>query len=61
MKAFIERVFKSKKLKEETKVEDKATEAMIESIAPKVTEPRPKHFNDCNCNKCERWKLQNAK
>jgi hypothetical protein len=70
MKAFIEKIFKSKKLKKE-----KATEAMVEAIIEEVKEvikkeevkkeevvtyPKPKHFPDCNCFKCERWK-QNAK
>jgi hypothetical protein len=26
-----------------------------------VTLKKPNHFPDCNCNKCERWKQQNAK
>ena len=71
MKAFIEKVFKSKKLKkeQELKVVDEATEVMVESIIEEVKKdlskdiviyPKPKHFPDCNCYKCERWK-QNAK
>ena len=62
MKAFIEKVFKMKKLKE-----DQATEAMVESIIEDVKEEvkevftKPKHFPDCNCFKCVRWKNQSAK
>jgi len=26
-----------------------------------VTYPKPNHFPDCNCFKCDRWKKQNAK
>jgi len=71
MRAFIERVFKSKKLKKEKK----DTEAIVESIIEEVKEviikelkqgevvtySKPKHFPDCNCFKCGRWKQQNAK
>jgi hypothetical protein len=75
MKAFIEKIFKSKKLKKEKEVKEQATEAMVESIIEEVKEvikkeevekeevvtyPKPKHFPDCNCFKCERWKQQNA-
>jgi hypothetical protein len=86
MKAFIEKIFKSKKLKKETNikealqeadkfVQEKATEAAVEAIIEEVKEvikkeevkkeevvtyPKPNHFPDCNCFKCERWK-QNAK
>jgi hypothetical protein len=74
MKAFIEKIFKSKKLKKEKEVKEQATEAMVEAIIEEVKEvikkevkkeevvtyPKPKHFPDCNCFKCERWK-QNAK
>ena len=68
MKAFIERVFKSKKLKQEqeAKVTEQATEAMVEAIIEEVKKeveevkyPKPNHFSDCNCYKCLRWK-QNA-
>jgi hypothetical protein len=76
MKAFIEKIFKSKKLKKEKEVKEQATEAMVESIIEEVKEvikkeeakkeevvtyPKPKHFPDCNCFKCDRWKQQNAK
>jgi len=71
MRAFIERVFKSKKLKKEKK----DTEAIVESIIEEVKEviikelkqeevvtySKPNHFPDCNCFKCERWRQQNAK
>jgi hypothetical protein len=78
MKAFIEKIFKSKKLKKEKEVE--ATETKVEDIIEEVKEvikkeevkkeevkkeevvtyPKPNHFPDCNCFKCERWKQQNA-
>jgi len=73
MKAFIEKVFKSKKLKKEKEVE--ATKTKVEAIIKEVKEvikkeevkkeevvtyPKPKHFPDCNCFKCDRWKQQNA-
>lgn len=69
MKAFIERVFKSKKLKkeQEAKVTEQATEAMVEAIIEEVKKeqetqyPKPKHFSDCNCIKCLKWRNQNAK
>ena len=75
MRAFIERVFKSKKQKQKelldeianTEVKDQATEAIVEAIIKEVkkeevvTYPKPNHFPDCNCFKCERWKQQNAK
>jgi hypothetical protein len=71
MKAFIEKIFKSKKLKKEKEVKEQATEAMVESIIEEVKEVikkeevkevfvKPKHFPDCNCFKCVRWKQQNA-
>ena len=74
MKAFIDRVFKMKKLKKEaikneelvTDIKEQATEAAIEAIkveAPKeeVIYARPGHyFPDCNCFKCVRWRNQNA-
>lgn len=69
MKAFIDRVFKSKKLKkeQEAKVTEQATEAMVEAIIEEVKKEikevpvsKPNHFPDCTCFKCERWK-QNAK
>jgi uncharacterized Rossmann fold enzyme len=81
MKAFIEKIFKSKKLKKEKEQETEAmVEAMIEEVKEVikkeevkevikkeevkkeevVTYPKPNHFPDCNCFKCERWKQQNA-
>jgi len=74
MKEFIDKIFKPKKLKKEKEVE--ATEAKVEAIIEEVKEvikkeevkkeevgtyPKPKHFPDCNCFKCVRWKQQNAK
>jgi hypothetical protein len=73
MKEFIDKVFKPKKLKKEKEVE--ATETKLEAIIKEAKEvikkeeakkeevvsyPKPKHFPDCNCFKCERWKQQNA-
>jgi hypothetical protein len=80
MKAFIDKVFKKRKQdaeqsEEPIRTENKATEAMVESIIEEVKEvikkeevkkeevvtyPKPKHFPDCNCFKCVRWKQQNA-
>ena len=72
MKAFIDRVFKMKKLKKEaikneelvTDIKEQATEAVIEAIkveAPKEVYSKPGHyFPDCNCFKCVRWRNQNA-
>ena len=70
MKEFIDKVFKPKKLKKEKEVEVKV-EAIIEEVKEiikkeevkkeeVVTYPKPKHFPDCNCFKCDRWKQQNA-
>jgi hypothetical protein len=79
MKAFIEKMFKPKKLKKEKEVE--TTEAKVEAIIEEVKEvikkeevkkeevkkeevvtyPKPNHFPDCTCFKCDRWKQQNAK
>jgi ribulose kinase len=76
MKAFIEKIFKSKKLKKEQEVKEQATESIVEAIIEEVKEvikkeevkkeevvtyPKPKHFPDCTCFKCDRWKQQNAK
>jgi hypothetical protein len=73
MKEFIDKVFKPKKLKKEKEVE--ATKTKVEAIIKEVKEvikkeevkkeevvtyPKPKHFPDCNCFKCDRWKQQNA-
>jgi ribosomal protein S25 len=71
MKAFIDRIFNKRKqddkqIKESITTETKATEAMVEAIIKEVkqeqviTYPKPNHFPDCNCNKCMRWKKQNA-
>jgi len=75
MKAFIEKIFKAKKQKQQeildeitnTEVEKQATEAVIKSIKvelpkeEKVIYSRPGHyFPDCNCIKCVRWRNQNA-
>ena len=76
MKSLIDKVFKKRKqdveqLEEPLRTEDKATEAVVEAIIEEVKEvikkeevvtyPKPKHFSDCNCFKCDRWKQQNAK
>jgi hypothetical protein len=72
MKAFIDKVFKMKKLKKEelldeetiTEVKEQATKTNIKAI--KVEEPKevfakPGHyFADCNCFKCIRWRNQSA-
>jgi len=72
MKAFIDRVFKMKKLKEKeirneepiTEVKEQATEAVIKAIEVEVSKEvysKPGHyFPDCNCFKCMRWRNQNA-
>ena len=75
MKAFIEKIFKFKKLKKKQEVKEQATEAVVEAIIEEVKEvikkeevkkeevvtyPKPNHFPDCNCFKCDRWKQQNA-
>ena len=73
MKAFIDRVFKSKQRKQKelldeitnTAVKEQATEAIVEAIIKEVKKEevvkpkKPNHFPDCNCFKCLRWK-QNA-
>ena len=74
MKEFIDKVFKPKKLKKEKELE--ATKTKVEAIIKEVKEvikkeevkkeevvtyPKPNHFPDCNCFKCDRWKQQNAK
>ena len=77
MKAFIDRVFKKRKkdaeqIEESIRTEDKTTEAVVEKIIEEVKKVikkeevkevfiKPKHFPDCNCFKCVRWKQQNAK
>lgn len=57
----LDKIFKAKKTKtKEVSVDDIATEAMVESIQPKVKKvnpwPRPLHHPVCTCHKCERWK-----
>ena len=66
MKAFIERVFKSKKQKQKelineithTEVEKQATEAVVEAIIKEVK--KEKHI-DCECKECINRIKQNAK
>ena len=62
MKAFIEKVFKSKKLKKEQEIKEQATEAMVESIIEEVKEviKKEKHI-DCECKECINKVKQNAK
>jgi hypothetical protein len=59
VKAFIEKVFKSKKLKKEKEVE--ATEAKVEAIIEEVKEviKKEKHV-DCECKECIARIKQNA-
>ena len=65
MKAFIERVFKSKKQKQKelldeitnTEVEGQATEAVVETIIKEVK--KEKHI-DCECKECIDKVKQNA-
>lgn len=66
MKAFIERVFKSKKQKQKeildeiitTEVEKQDTEAVVEAIIKEVK--KEKHI-DCECNECIDRIKQHAK
>ena len=52
MKAFIEKVFKMKKLKEES-VKDQATEAAVEAIVEATPKSKTdKHADDCECSTC---------
>ena len=62
MKSFIEKVFKSKKLKQEQAIKEQATEAMVESIIEEVKEviKKEKHI-DCECQECIDRIKQNAK
>jgi nucleoid DNA-binding protein len=62
MKAFIEKVFKSKKLKKEQEVQEQATEAMVDAIIEEVKEviKKEKHI-DCECKECINKVKQNAK
>ena len=77
MKSFIDKIFKKRKsdaeqIEEPIRTEDKATEAVVEAIIEEVKKDiikeevkevftKPKHFPDCNCFKCVRWKNQSAK
>jgi nucleoid DNA-binding protein len=57
MKAFIEKIFKSKKLKKE-----QATETVVDAIIEEVKEviKKEKHV-DCECQECINKVKQNAK
>jgi nucleoid DNA-binding protein len=61
VKAFIEKVFKSKKLKKEQEVQEQATEAMVDAIIEEVKEviKKEKHV-DCECKECIARIKQNA-
>jgi hypothetical protein len=73
MKAFIDKVFKKRK-KDAEQAEEQSIEQPVEQIeqvkkeaTQSAIEPtrveqvsKPKHFSDCKCFKCERWKQQNA-
>jgi hypothetical protein len=69
MKEFIDKIFKPKKLKKEVEVKVEAIIEEVKEVIKKeevkkeevVTYPKPKHFPDCTCFKCDRWKQQNAK
>ena len=66
MKAFIERIFKSKKQKQKelldeithTEVKEQATEAVVEAIIKEVK--KEKHI-DCECKECIDRIKQHAK
>jgi nucleoid DNA-binding protein len=62
VKAFIEKVFKSKKLKKEQEVKEQATEAVVDAIIEEVKEviKKEKHV-DCECKECINKVKQNAK
>jgi nucleoid DNA-binding protein len=62
VKAFIEKVFKSKKLKKEQEVKEQATEAVVDAIIEEVKEviKKEKHI-DCECKECINKVKQNAK
>jgi hydrogenase maturation factor HypE len=62
MRAFIERVFKSKKLKKEKQAEEQSTETMVDVIIEEVKEviKKEKHV-DCECKECIARIKQNAK
>jgi hypothetical protein len=61
VKAFIEKVFKSKKLKKEQEVKEQATEAAVDAIIEEVKEviKKEKHI-DCECPECINRVKQNA-
>jgi hypothetical protein len=61
VKAFIEKVFKSKKLKKEQEVKEQATEAAVDAIIGEVKEviKKEKHV-DCECKECIARIKQNA-
>ena len=69
MKEFIDKIFKPKKLKKKVEVKVEAIIEEVKEVIKKeevkkeevVTYPKPKHFPDCTCFKCDRWKQQNAK
>jgi nucleoid DNA-binding protein len=62
MKAFIEKIFKSKKLKKEQEVKEQTTETMVDAIIEEVKEviKKEKHI-DCECKECIAKVKQNAK
>ena len=70
MKAFIDRVFKSKQQKQKelldeithTEVKDQATEAIVEATIEEVKKDikKEKHI-DCECKECINKVKQNAK
>ena len=62
MRAFIEKVFKSKKLKKEKEVKEQTTETMVDAIIEEVKEviKKEKHI-DCECKECIAKVKQNAK
>jgi len=76
-KVFKKKKQDAKQPKEPIRTEDKATETMVEAIIKEVKEvikkeevkkeveeikyPKPRHFPDCTCFKCYKWKNQNAK
>ena len=54
-----------------TEIKKQDTETVVEAIIKEVKKDikkeevkevfvKPKHFSDCNCFKCVRWKQQNA-
>ena len=73
---FKKRKHDAEQIEEPVTTENKTTEAVVKAIIEEVKEvikkeipykieptkevTKPRHFPDCNCFKCERWK-QNAK